>query len=270
MDILFFKIALVAYFLSTVGYAVSLVVKKVLAARVSMWILCAAFLIQTLAFGARCIETGRSPILGIYDALGLIAWIMTGTYLAFQLKTKTRILGAFVSPVAFLLMIVASVRLGNDVAIPAVLQSSLVPVHIILAVAGEALFALASCAGAMYLVQDKLIKNKKGRSFSRLLPSLRDLDRINHLCLLSGFPLLTLGVLVGSVWARTAWGSNWQWDPKQLWTLMAWFLYALLLHQRLAIGWRGHKTAWFSILAFIFLLFCVIASRFTTSLHSFV
>ena len=270
MDILFFKIALATYFLSTVGYVISLLVKRVLVARVSMWVLFSAFFVQSLSFGARCIATGQSPILGIHDTLSLIAWIMTGAYLAFQLKTKTRILGSFVSPAAFLLMIIASVGIGEHVSIPPALQGSLVPLHVILAVTGEAFFALASCAGAMYLVQDSLIKNKKGRSFSRLLPSLRDLDRINHICLLGGFPLLTLGILVGSIWARTAWGSHWQWDPKQIWTLAAWCLYALLLHQRLAIGWRGHKAAWFSLLAFFFLLLCVVVNQFSTTLHRFV
>jgi cytochrome c-type biogenesis protein CcsB len=270
MDILFFKVALAAYFLSTVGYVVSLLLKRVMVAKVSMWIFSAAFLLQTFYFGFRCIETGRSPVLGLHDALSLIAWAMTGIYLAFQFKTKTRILGAFVSPAAFLLMVIASVRLGDYVALPAVLQGGLVAVHVILSVTGEAFFALASCAGAMYLIQDGLIKNKKGRSFSRLLPPLRDLDRINHICLLGGFPLLTLGILAGSIWARTAWGSHWQWDPKQIWTITAWFLYALLLHQRLAIGWRGHKAAWFSIIAFVFLLLCVVVVSFSTTLHRFI
>jgi cytochrome c-type biogenesis protein CcsB len=270
MHILFFKAALWAYFLSTLSYGISLLVKRVTAARVSMWVLFSAFLLQSIALGFRCIETGGRPILSLHDTLSLIAWIMTGVYLAFQFKTKTRILGAFVSPSAFLLMIVASIRLGGQVSIPKILQGSLVPVHIILAVTGESLFALASCAGAMYLIQDSLIKNKKGRSFSRLLPSLRDLDRINHICLMGGFPLLTLGVLVGSIWARTAWGSHWQWDPKQVWTLAAWLLYAFLLHQRLAIGWRGHKAAWFSILAFLFLILCLVINRFSDTLHNFV
>ena len=270
MDILLFKAALVAYFLSTVGYVISLLAKRVFVAKVSMWVLLSAFILQTLSISLMCLKTGHGPISGLYDALAFIAWAMTGAYLAFQLKTKTRILGAFVSPSAFLLMIVASVRLVDRVPFPAGLQSSLVPLHIGLAVTGEAFFALASCAGAMYLLQDSFIKNKKGRSFSRLLPSLRDLDRINHLCLLGGFPLLTLGMVVGSVWARTAWGSSWQWDPKQVLTLMAWLLYALLLYQRLAIGWKGHKAAWFSILAFVFLLICVVANWFSTTLHRFV
>ncbi|MCG6535889.1 MAG: c-type cytochrome biogenesis protein CcsB, partial [Syntrophales bacterium LBB04] len=106
MDVLFFKAALSAYFASTLGYVSSLMMKRVLAAKISMWILFAAFLLQSLAFGFKCMETGHSPILGIHDTLALIAWIMTGVYLAFQLKTKTRILGAFVSPAAFLLMII--------------------------------------------------------------------------------------------------------------------------------------------------------------------
>src|SRR3972149_29077 len=122
MDILFFKAALAAYFLSTVGYVISLLLKRMLVAKVSMWVLFSAFFVQSLAFGARCIATGQSPIRGIHDALSLIAWIMTGVYLAFQLKTKTRILGSFVSPGAFLLMIVASVGLVDRVLFPAALQ----------------------------------------------------------------------------------------------------------------------------------------------------
>ena len=108
---------------------------------------------------------------------------------------------------------------------------------------GEALFAVASCAGLMYLIQDDMIKKKKTGSLIRLFPSLRDLDRINHLCLVWGFPLLTLGVLAGSLWARIVWGSHWQWDSKQVWTLLAWGSYGFLLHQRLAIGWQGRRAA---------------------------
>ena len=123
----------------------------------------------------------------------------------------------------------------------------------------------------MYLIQEGLIKNKKMSSFIRILPSLTDLDKINHMCLMWGFPLLTMGVLVGSIWARTAWGSLWQWDPKQVWTLTAWFAYALLLHQRLAIGWKGHKAALFSILAFAILLASLVVIKlFFVTMHSFI
>jgi ABC-type transport system involved in cytochrome c biogenesis permease subunit len=166
------------------------------------------------------------------------------------------VLGAFVSPGTLIVLISASSGIGGPVSIPAVLRSGLVSIHVILAVTGEALFALASVAGAMYLIQDRLIRRKKPSELSRLLPSLGELDGINHICLLWGFPVLTVGVLVGAVWARTVWGSPWQWDPKQIWTLAAWILYAILLHQRVAIGWKGKKVA---LLSLLFLVLLVIA-----------
>jgi cytochrome c-type biogenesis protein CcsB len=271
MDILFLKASLVVYLISALGYICSLYVKRVLVAKVSTWVFFFAFAFHTMFFAFRYIETGQTPVISLHEALSFFAWAMAGIYLAFQLKTKTRILGAFVSPLTFLLMIAASAGLGGHVSLPGILQSNLVPVHVFLTVTGEALFALASCAGAMYLIQEGLIKNKKMSSFIRILPSLTDLDKINHMCLMWGFPLLTLGVLVGSIWARTAWGSLWQWDPKQVWTLTAWFAYALLLHQRLAIGWKGHKAALFSIMAFTILLaLLVVINLFFATMHSFI
>lgn len=270
MDVLLFKIALCAYFISTLGYITSLLVKRVFVARISTWILVLAFIIHGFSFLFRCMETGHSPFINLYDSLSFFAWAITGTYLAFQVKTQTRILGAFVSPLAFLLMMVASVQLGGEVSISSILQGRLVAVHVILSVSGEALFTLACCAGVMYLIQENFIKNKKGGGYSRLLPSLQDLDRINHICLLWGFPMLTMGIIAGSIWARTAWGSHWQWDPKQIWTLFAWTFYALLLHQRLAIGWKGKKVALFSIVAFLVLLFAFVgANTFFITSHRF-
>jgi len=104
---------------------------------------------------------------------------------------------------------------------------------------------------------------------SRLLPPLGDLDRINHLCLLAGVLLLTLGVLAGSLWARIVWGSHWQWDPKQVWTLLVWGSYAFLLHQRLAIGWRGRTAARWSLALFVILLLLLIGLPFLGTLHRF-
>ncbi|MBM4271334.1 MAG: c-type cytochrome biogenesis protein CcsB [Deltaproteobacteria bacterium] len=271
MDTMFLKAALAVYFVSVLGYVTSIYVRRVMVAKVSTWIFFLAFLCHTISFIFRYLETGHTPVISIYETLSFFAWAMAGVYLAFQPKTKTRVLGAFVSPVTFLLMIAASKGLEGYVSIPEVLKSNLVPLHVILSVTGEALFALASFAGAMYLIQEGLIKNKKVSGFSRMLPSLSDLDRINHFCLMWGFPLLTLGVLVGSLWARTAWGSHWQWDPKQVWTLVAWVFYALLLHQRLAIGWKGHKAAFLSLLAFAILLVSLVAiNLFFVTAHSFI
>ena len=272
MDIPFLlcRLTLAAYFMSTVIYAGSLLTRRVHMARAATWIFSAAFAAHTLTIAALWMKTGHSPILTIYDGLSFFGWVMAGTYLLFQFRTKTQVLGAFVSPVSFVLLITASTGISGPVIIPAILKSSLVTIHAMLAVIGEALFAVASLAGLMYLMQDNLIKHKRTSRFIKYLPSLRDLDRVNHACLLWGVPLLTLGILLGAIWARSVWGSPWQWDPKLLWTSAAWAVYALLLHQRLAIGWKGRRAALFSVIAFmVFLLAFVIERTFFTTIHSF-
>lgn len=271
MNIFTFKLALVIYFVSTLGYLTALYIRRVFMAKMATWVITAAFITHTIFFILRYAETGQAAVVRLHETLSLFAWTITGVYLAFQLKTKTRVLGAFVSPVALLLMILASVGLAGQVSIPHALQGKLVPIHVFFAVTGEALFCLASLAGAMYLIQEGLIKSKNMGSFTRILPALNDLDWINHMSLLLGFPFLTLGILAGSLWAQTVWGSLWQWDPKQLWTMAVWIFYAVILHQRMAIGWKGHKAALFSALAFIFLLvsFTIVTLFFVTA-HTFI
>jgi len=268
--IIFCRLSLAAYFVSTLIYIASLLIQRVHLARVATWIFSAAFAAHSLTFIAAWVNTGHSPLLTIYDGLSFFAWVVAGTYLLFQLRTKTRVLGAFVSPVSFVFLTMASMGLGGPVVIPAILKSGLVSIHALLSVIGEALFAVASLAGLMYLLQDNLIKHKKTSRLIKYLPSLRDLDRINHTCLLWGFPLLTLGILSGAIWAWAAWGGLLHWDAKLMWTSAAWAVYALLLHQRLAIGWKGHKAALFSVVAFVALLSAfVIEKAFFTTFHRF-
>jgi len=271
MGIVLFKTALAVYLVCTVVYAASLWVRRVLTARVATWLMLAALVIHTFSFVFRWVAAGVSPAVGLHDTLSFFAWVMAAAYLALQLKTKTRILGAFVSPVICLIMVVASVELGGAVGAPAALQGSLVMFHVILSLTGEALFALAYCAGLMYLIQDGLLKRKKEGGLIRLLPSLRDLDRINNICLSWGFTLLTFGILAGSGWARIVWGSHWQWDSKQVWTLLAWGFYGFLLYQRLVIGWQGRKAALWSLIVFVFLIALLIFRKlFFQTIHSFV
>ncbi len=106
---------------------------------------------------------------------------------------------------------------------------------------------------------------------SRLLPSLGDLDKINHLCLLWGFPILTVGILAGAFYAAFVWKDLWTYDPKVIWSFIAWVVYGVLLHQRLALGWKGFRMAALSCVVFLLLLLTYILVRFcSTSLHNFI
>jgi len=270
MGIVLFKVALAVYLASAVVYGGSLWGRKVMPARFATGLMFAALVIHTSSFISRWLAEGVIPAMGLYDVLSFFAWVMAAAYLAMQLRTKTRVLGAFVSPVICVIMVIASVELGGRVGASAILKGSLVTAHVMLSITGEALFAVASCAGIMYLLQDSLIRRKKEGSLIRLFPSLRDLDRINYLCLFWGFPLLTLGILAGSFWARIVCGSHWQLDSKQVWTLLAWGLYAFLLHQRLVIGWQGRKAARWSLMVFTALAVLLIAGKlFFRTAHNF-
>lgn len=266
-----FQIAFILSALSTLGYLASLLVKKVKLAKISTWILATAFGCLTLNLLVAFINSSVLINPGSRDFLSLCAWSVCAVYLALQLKTKTRVLGAFISPFILLFMIAAAGQTSGRSLLPQNLQSWLTGVHLFLTIFGEALFAIASCSGLMFIMQNRLLKSKKLSGMIRLLPSLNDLDRINHLCLLWGFPILSLGIIAGAVFAGLNWKTDWLIDPKIIWTFAGWIIYGFLLHQRLAIGWKGYRMAVISGVTFILLVlsYCGVRICFST-LHNFI
>lgn len=271
MEVILFRLAFVLCALSTAGYLLSLLIKKVALARVSTWILSLTSGILTINLLLAFVNRAGQANLNSCEFFSFCAWAIAGIYLIFQMKTKTRLLGAFISPVILLLLIAAAGQEAGKSMVPEGMRSWITIMHLVLVVAGEALFILASGAGAMFIMQNSLLKHKKLSRMSRLLPALDDLDRINHLGLLWGFPILTLGMFAGIVFAGFAWRSGWPADPKVIWTIVVWATYGFLLHQRMAIGWKGIRMAFMSCVAFILFLLSYSGVRFFFStLHNFI
>ncbi len=271
LEIGLFALALACCALATAGYLLSLLVKKIALAKGSTWILAGGelFLTFTLLLGAAnssgWINFGSRHLLLMYG------WAIAGIYLGLQFKTKTRLLGAFIAPIVLLFLIAAAGQESDKNLVPPQWQGWLTTFHLVLAIAGEALFVLASAAGAMFLIQNNLLKHKKPGKMGRLLPSLNDLDWINHLGLLWGFPLLTLGMIGGAIYAAFVWGGLWPADPKVIWSFAIWMVYGFLLHQRLAIGWKGSRMAVLSCSAFILFLLSGLVIRYCSStVHNFI
>ena len=96
------------------------------------------------------------------------------------------------------------------------------------------------------------------------------LDSLIYRTTVLGFFLLTVGIATGAVWAETAWGRYWSWDPKETWSLITWFIYAALLHARHLKGWHGRRIAWLAVLGFMAVLFTYFGVSFLLSgLHSY-
>ena len=271
MEFILFKLAFALCTLSTAGYLLSLLVKRVVLAKISTWILAIGSGFLTVNLVLALINSAGHTNLSSREFFSFCALMVAGVYLVFQMKTKTRLLGAFITPFILLLMIAATGQDAGKSLVPEGMRSWLTTAHLVLVIAGEALFVLASCAGAMFIIQNSFLKHKKLCRMSRLLPALHDLDRINHLCLLWGFPVLTLGIFAGIVFAGFTWASGWAADPKIVWTFVVWATYGFLLHQRMAIGWRGIRMAVLSSTFFILFLLSYWCVRICFStLHDFI
>jgi cytochrome c-type biogenesis protein CcsB len=255
MDILFFKIASLLYLLGTLAYLGYILFLKETLSKSATTFVIVGFASHTLAFLVRYAEAGYTPVTNLYESLSFFAWMVVGILLVVQLKYHVRVLGALLSPIALILMLFALALPKEIIPLAPVLKSFWHPFHVFFAFLGNAIFALAFCCGVMYLVQEHQLKSKKMGAITQRLPSLMVLDDLNYQSLKFGFPLLTLGIITGAIWAEYAWGRYWGWDPKETWSLITWFLYAASLHQRLTVGWRGRKAAIMAIAGFLAVLF---------------
>lgn len=254
-NILLFKITLLVYFAATIFYLIDILARKEKAGRAARWILLGGFVAHSASLVFRYVEAGYTPVTNLHESLSFFSWTLIGIYLLFDLKFRTTILGAFLTPLALASMIFSSTAPKAVQPVNPMLDSWWFPVHVALAFAGNAIFTIAFVAAIMYLLQERMLKSKKFSTLYFRLPSLNTLDSINYRCLTFGFPLLTMGIISGAVWANAAWGGYWRWDPKETWALITWFLYAALLHGRLTVGWRGRRAAIFAIIGFMCVLF---------------
>lgn len=256
MDLIFFKIALVFYLGASVGYLVFLLLSSSHKAPVGFWFAICGYASHTLSILHRAIFSGFFPLATTFDALSFLAWFIVGLFLIIRFHQSSPIFGAIAIPMALVLMLVGS-TLSYQIKEPLIpiLRSWWLPIHVILAIAGNAVFALMAIGGLMYILQERLIKTKRIGRFYKLLPSLETLDTINRKGLLLGFFLLTLGIISGALWAGSAYGNYWSWDPKETWSLITWFAYAAMVHQRVVLGWRGKRAAVLAIFGFCLVMF---------------
>ncbi|NWG03201.1 MAG: c-type cytochrome biogenesis protein CcsB [Syntrophaceae bacterium] len=255
MNIQFFKFAAFLYFFGTLAYLAYIIFLKRGLSKIALIVISVGFASHTLALLTRYIEAGYTPVTNLHESLSFFAWMIIGILLIATLKYKVKVLGSFLAPIALILMLFAFALPKEILPLAPVLKSFWHPFHVIFAFLGNAMFTLTFCCGVMYLIQEHQLKSKKIGAMTKRLPSLNLLDDLSYQSLKFGFPLLTLGIITGAVWAEYAWGRYWGWDPKETWSLITWFLYAALLHQRLTVGWRGRKAAIMAIVGFLAVLF---------------
>lgn len=265
-----FVFALAAFF-----YMAALIFRKPRLAQPARWTVVAAVLLTTAGLLLRWVESyrmgiGHAPLSNLYESLVFFAWTAGIVYLFMEFKYKNALVGAFVTPIAFLAMAYASMSPNiSDRIQPLVpaLKSNWLIAHVATCFFGYAAFAIAFGTSLMYLIKAR--HPEKADGIVGHMPKLDVLDELTHRMVLFGFLFLTGGIITGAVWANSAWGSYWSWDPKETWSLITWFVYATLLHARLMRGWQGKQIAYLSIIGFAAVLFTYFGVNLLPGLHSY-
>ena len=218
-------------------------------------ILISGFILHSLIIVIRGLRAGHFPVTSIYETLLFFSWILVGLSVLFSISRKIPIINVGALPVAVILILMAVTQIQDVDALAPALQSYWLTIHVGFAFLSYAAYTLAFIVGVFYIILERQMKKKKFGVLYQLLPSLEILDETNYYAVAIGFILLTIGIITGAVWANETWGRYWGWDPKETWSLITWFLYAILLHVRITSQMRGRKVAYLSILGFGFVIF---------------
>ena len=255
MDIALFRLTLLVYLGATGGFLYFILKRNKKAGLWSHRFLLLGFALHTFSLALGYYQLGAVPALNFKSSLAFFSWAIVAAYIIFMVKFGIMVLGSFVIPLSVILMILSSTIPISPVTVRPIFRGLWLPLHVMTSLLGDGIFVIACIAGIMYLIQERQIKRKRLGAFYTRLPSLNILDSINYHAISYGFFLLTIGMITGSIVAQGAHGTYWRWDPKEVWSLITWLCYAVLLHQRMALGWRGRRSALMAIGCFFVLIF---------------
>jgi len=192
------------------------------------------------------------PVEEMHFGMSLVSVLACAVYLLARGRYRIDGLGALVAPLSLTFLLASRIASVGGPEPSARVKSVILPVHVTVNLLGEALFALAFCAAVAYLVQENRLKTKRVGGLFQRLPPLDALDKAEHVFLLAGFPLLTIGILTGTVWARRMDASGSAEVARAAFGYATWVLFASVLVLRAVAGWRGRRAAYGTIAGFGF------------------
>lgn len=219
-------------------------------ARIATGLMILGFLLLLAGVVVRGLSAHRVPWGNMYEFSITGALAFTGAYLAALKKFNLRWLGLPIS-IAVLLVLGTAITLLYRPSAPLVpaLKSTWLVVHVSAAIISGGVFLLANTIAATYLILERMESRGGRNSWAKRLPTLESLDQLTYRLVAFVFPLWTFAVIAGAIWAESAWGRYWGWDPKETWAFITWVAYAAYLHARVTAGWKGKKAAWLCLFA---------------------
>ena len=262
LTILFF-VSLGMYFAATALSFSGMAAKSKDLRRFAWIVFLIGFALHLAYFIARTVIAGRLPFSNQFEFAMSLALGIALTFIILRIKFQADWISGVAYPTIFLLLVYAAFLPQDIRELMPALRSPWFGLHVGAAVISYAAFMLAGCAGIKYLLD-----LKKGEPEEST--HLRGIDYLSYRLIALGMLMLTVVILSGAIWAEEAWSSFWTWDPKELWSLITWIVYAIYLHQRLRKKWQGRRMAVFSIFAVFVVLFTFIGvNTLLPGLHSY-
>lgn len=272
-----FEIAVGAYLLSSLLFVFYFVTKKKGLDGIAFTLAAFGFAFQTFALGIRWLYAGHPPWINTYEIMSFFTWVIVGAYLIINAKLDYKVFGVIVAPFAFILMGFASLQPKNPEPFVPALQSVWLLIHVPITMFAYCGFVISFTASILYLFKEKEILSintpdnlrssnnqaigergtistsaKTLKIFSGF--TLAQLDDLSYKGIALAFPLLTIGIITGAIWADRAWGSYWSWDPKETWSLITWLIFLIYLHARTS-DWSARISAYISVFGFLSVIF---------------
>ena len=212
-------------------------------------------LFQLVSIVEQGMVQGQLPVSDIFETMSFCAFIITASFLVIYSRYKAASLSVFIFPLVFVMTLVGALRSPVSTWTNPVIRSTWLMIHVVFSLLGYAALLFTAAAAVIYLIQERQLKRRTTSPFYRRLPPLGTLDELISKSLGAGFAFVTLGIVIGSIWAFVEMGTRWVGDSSIAISFVTWAVYLALVFFRVSAGWRGRKTAILSIVA---LLCCLV------------
>ncbi len=269
MDAFWFGIALIAYGISALSYTMLSLFDRQALGKLAVGITIAGVICHAIGLIIRTIDAGHAPFTNLYESLVFASWSMVIFYLLIEYRYKARVIGGFITLMAFLTIGYASLlpsRVKQVSPLVPALQSHWLEFHVVACFLAYAAFAVAFGCGIVYLCKSSSL----GKKDENQANTLDMMDKLSCKTIRVGILLLTIGIITGAVWANYSWGTYWSWDPKETWALVTWIIYIIYLHARITPAWQGKIAAWLAVIGFVAVIFTYLGvNLLMKGLHSY-
>lgn len=261
---------LAAYLIAAIHSILAFINKRRSVQRVAEWATVTGFILHTAALGADWIIDGHYPLFALREALSFLAWALVPVYAAVLYRYRAQAVGAFTMPLISVLTFTSLLIAPGASDAPASFSATrLFPIHTTLVIFAYAAFFIVFMASVMYLLQERELKLKTFGAIFYRLPALTTINEIATNAAVAGLTLLTLGIATGMFWSWTRNGRLWHNDPKEIFAVLTWLLYLVLIVYRSTASWRGRRAAWLGVVGFALVLCTLFGARYLGGYHVF-